>query len=355
MSKKSLRLFHFTLPLPTNNFGDDVIFLALRENFENIFEDYEVEWTTFDIHNLVTKEVIKEVNSCDLVIVGGGGLLLRGDFPDPTSGWSWNCPIELVKEIGKPLMVYSIGYNRFRNQEEFDPIFFDHLKVVIEKASLFTVRNTGSKRALDNYGVFPDKIRVNPCPSLFFNHQPTGSYQDTGRIGVNLAGDRGRFRFDNREEFYSELELFLLELIGRGYEIHFIRHGPDNCDDFLLRFSGPKAYCSMSESTGAHRHLGTYQSFDLTLAMRGHALLIPFGLHKKVVSLVSQPKLSWFLEDFVMEDTGVDINGNNFPNNLSETFEGVMASKDYYRRQDEALKRLAVVFGETNDIIRGLL
>ena len=52
--------------------------------------------------------------------------------------------------------------------------------------------------------------------------------------------------------------------------------------------------------------------------MRGHAQLIPFGLRRSIISLVSHPKLYWFLQDIDAVDWAVDVNQENVEDALVE-------------------------------------
>ena len=48
--------------------------------------------------------------------------------------------------------------------------------------------------------------------------------------------------------------------------------------------------------------------------MRGHSQMIPFGLRKNILSIVSHDKLKWFLEDIDHPEWGVDVRENDFKN-----------------------------------------
>ena len=361
MAKSKLKIFHFDLASPTGNFGDDVLFLATKDTFRNIFHDFSIEWVNYPVRNHTTDNVIKKANTCDLVVVGGGGLLLKDTNPNRYSGWQWACSTRHLEMIRKPLIIYSIGYNRFREQEEFDDVFFEHIRLTVDKAAFFSVRNTGSKRALVGYGLPSEKIVVNPCPSIFYSPKTKNDYQSKRmKIGINLAGDREHLRFD-KQLFYDNMRKVITWIQGKKCEVEFVNHSwnpQSNCQDFIDSLPGPKKVHNietMWNRGDIDRAVNLYRSMGLVIAMRGHAQMIPFGQHTKVISLISHDKLRWFLEDIGMEDTGVDVSDEDFGHSLMKLVENTISSHDYSARQETALEKLRAQFLANNKNIRELI
>ncbi len=83
--------------------------------------------------------------------------------------------------------------------------------------------------------------------------------------------------------------------------------------------------------------------------------MIPFGQGTKVISLISHNKLRWFLEDIGMEDTGVDVDKEDFGSSLIKLLDDTINSRDYSVRQEAALEKLRAQFLNNNRRIRGLL
>lgn len=362
MARNKLKIFHFVVPSPTGNFGDDALFLATKDTFRNIFHDYKIEWTDYPVRNHTTDNVITKANTCDLIIVGAGGLLLKDTNPNQYSGWQWSCSIKHLEMIKKPLIIYSIGYNRFRNQEEFDDIFFEHIKLTVDKAAFFSVRDAGSKKALMKYHLPEEKIVVNHCPSLFYETKITKEYYHgkNVKIGINLAGDRAHLRFD-KQFFYESLHGVIKDMRERGYEVHFFNHNwnpQSNCQDFIDSIPNQKTIHNietMWNRNDVDRAVNLYRSMDLIIAMRGHSQMVPFGQCKKVISLISHDKLKWFLEDVNMEDTGVDVNDEALRDKLTQLIDNTISSEDYSVRQERAMDKLRTIYLESNRKIRELI
>lgn len=335
-----MKILHFTIPSPVGNFGDDVLFYCVKQQIESIFADRKVEWINYPLRNHTTWSVVEKANSCDLVLVGGGGLMLKDTNPNTVSGWQWACSLEHLRAIRTPIVVYAIGHNRFRGQEDFDSIFVEHVGTLIDKASLFSVRNHGSRRALMNYGFSGDKIQVVPCPSIFFD---TDTYpHEARRLGFNLAGDRRDLRGVNKH-FYDELQYAVSTLFNSGWEIHFINHNwnpSSNCQDFVDCLTIP---CTVHNLDTVWDHsdlrggVNVYRGMDVVIAMRGHGQMIPFGQAVPTVSLISHDKLLWFLEDMDMIDTGIDITCNNLGESLVQLVVQANENAEWKERQAEAV------------------
>ena len=353
-----MRLFHFLVPRPSGNFGDDVLFQATKDAFCRTFGD-DIEWIDYPLRNHTTNRVIEVVNSCDAVVVGGGGLLLKDTAPNSVSGWQWACSIEHLRRISVPLIVFSIGYNRFRGQDDFDPVFFEHMQETINKAAFFSVRNSGSRQALLNSGL-TGNIFVNPCPSLFYAPRHLScTKHNTKRIAFNLAGDRQHLRFD-KDSLYSELHKCIDLLKKEGWEIHFLNHNwnpASNCQDFIDSVQDCIVHDIETNWTVEDIDHGfdVYHKMNVVVGMRGHAQLIPFGRGIPVISLISHDKLKWFLNDVDMQFTGVEANEFNMGESLFRLVRRIHTYSETRYLQQTALTKLRAQFDDNMNMLKEVI
>jgi len=63
-----------------------------------------------------------------------------------------------------------------------------------------------------------------------------------------------------------------------------------------------------------------YSLNKLIISMRGHGLMIPFGLSLPVISLTNQNKQSWFLETTGHTEWGIDVNEIFYEKLIEKTF-----------------------------------
>src|SRR5690606_6593805 len=134
------------------------------------------------------------------VVIGGGGLFLKDTNKNTVSGWQWPCSIEMLEKIKVPVVLYAVGYNRFRGQEEFEPYFRDNIVAFAEKAEYIGLRNYGSINAIKNYlpETLHSKLRYQPCMTTFLSQlYPELCEYDNKQdfIAVNAAFDRSHLRF----------------------------------------------------------------------------------------------------------------------------------------------------------------
>ena len=195
--KGSLNAFYLSA-FSNGNAGDTLLPTVLKDLIGSTLGIKK--WTCERVHKPVTLDDVAKYNKNDMIIIGGGGLFLKDTNPNQNSGWQWNCSIEMLTKIQKPLIAFAIGYNRFRGQEDFEPIFYEHIKAFVKKAAFVGLRNHGSIRAVKNYlneSALKEKIVFQPCmttlisyiyPNLF-NYRKK---KDT--IAFNCAFDRKELR-----------------------------------------------------------------------------------------------------------------------------------------------------------------
>ena len=68
-----------------------------------------------------------------------------------------------------------------------------------------------------------------------------------------------------------------------------------------------------------------------SIGMRGHAGMIPFGVGTPIISLVSHPKLRYFLEDIGHAEWGLPIFEEHLGDRLVELASAVLGDPEKYR------------------------
>lgn len=287
------------------NLGDVYLRRATREAFSTAFPG--ATFTDVEVRRIFTERDVAMLDEHDLVVVGGGGLLLRDTFPNDVSDWQWGCGVELLRSIRAPIVVYAIGYNRFRGQDDFArPLFDRHMQCLVERSAFFSVRNTGSVAAVRRYlsEDVHDRVRLSHCPSLLFPRVVPERAIGSRRIGLLLAGDRLHLRHPDRDGFASRIRA-LARGLGRHSELHVIAHQPH--DLWFLEHLGDVRHTLVDlVGRSPEEAIACYSSLDVMIGDRGHAQMIPFALGCRIVSLVSHDKLAWFLQDVGLEDHGIE-------------------------------------------------
>lgn len=346
-----MKLTHITLydekrrsyVAPNSNAGDTALSQAVRDLFEMYLP--VDSWKPISVLSPVTNKTIKYINKSSGIVLGGGGLLLRDQkgAEDNKSGWIWNCPIDQLRNINKPLLLFAIGYNRFRTQLDFDIKFRENINHVLLKSAFFSLRNSGSIRSINHYldhPLYDASIKLQPCPTtvswyiykeLLKQINKSTKSTSQNRITINMAFDREDFRYGTKKESILTSTAQTLKNIQRNYNciIDLANHKPGD-NEFCSYLKNERVVFSTTNlyQSSAIDIIKYYNKYDLAIGMRGHAQMIPFGLRKKIVSIISHDKLTWFLEDIEHPEWGVDVVEKNYSKKLKDTLTKILISPE---------------------------
>ncbi|MBO0346095.1 polysaccharide pyruvyl transferase family protein [Roseibium limicola] len=307
------------------NFGD----FALQAGQMSILRESAPDDLDFlPIHCQRTRfhpDLIDLINeTCDLFLLGGGGMIFHRPEDSSLSGWQFNISLEDLKRIRIPLAVYAIGYNPFHfDSLKLLPQAMGHLRAVQEKAALFSVRNQGSRKALMEGGLDGDRIDVIPDPGLYVPpHAFTlpGKPRAGPKIGLNWAGDRPHFRF---AEPWEKSRGNLISAICAAFErvaaqhpdlqVYFLPHLEDRIDsdvwpqfqerlgDRILNLEDAASQIYPPSLAQVGFLADCYRQMDLTIGMRGHANIVPYGMNTPILGLGSHDKVGFFLKEVGLE------------------------------------------------------
>ena len=308
-----MKLAHIGLHKP-GNAGDTMLFVAVRQLLESKIGN--VEWDLLEVHKEVDSGTVERLNMADGVIIGGGGLFLKDTNANINSGWQWNCPNWMLRKIEVPIIVFAVGYNRFRGQDEFGTCFKRNFNVLHKKAGFFGVRNSGSLQKLTEYLRWQkSKIVVQPCPTTIYGKiNPTiirakNTMQRLGRIALNMAYDRPKYRYGER---YSHVENEIAEMarwiVDNGYRLEVVCHCGNDASIIPILDSREIEFTRINLDFENYRKVYAYYiNIDLAIGARGHSQMIPFGIETPILSIISHNKLAYFLEDIGHPEWGIDI------------------------------------------------
>ena len=322
---------------PQGNAGDLVLTDAVRRCFRR--DTGPDSWHSVHVHQLFDERRLAEVNSADALIVGGGGLFLPDTAPNGNSGWQWNVPDDMLRRIDVPLVVFAVGYNMFEGQQfegqQFDSRDFSgfrdsrfrhSLRTLVERSAFFGLRNHGSVRRVQE--LLPDelagRVRWQPCPTTFTQllggpsarllggpsaRLPGEPVPAPGAVLLNCAYDRAGRRFgDSYGQFLAQLRDWVVSTRKRA-PVEYVAHCVDD-EKFVIDLRREHGITlpmiALYDRTVPEIH-DVYRRARLVVGMRGHAAMIPFGCGTPTISLISHPKLGYFLDDIERPEWGLSI------------------------------------------------
>lgn len=335
-----------TLIAPNSNAGDTLLQDATRALFDLWLGTND--WRLELLWKKANHRTIATANHCRAVVVGGGGLLLRDQkgAEESCSGWQWNCPLNQLSNIYSPLIVFGIGFNRFRSQPDYESVFNKHISATVKKSVFFGLRNKGSIKALSGYLDDPklaSRLLWQPCPStlgaFLYPRFTSPEHMTPRRMAVNIAFDRRELRFGQSENTTLSIIATALKTYSKkGWDIHLVNHKPQDVEfrAWLIKENVPHKITFLHDATPSDI-LSFYSSCSLVVGMRGHAQMIPFGLQRNVLSIISHDKIRWFLDDIDHPEWGVDVADASFADKLNSNLKN-MTSKQPEKIRNQAIK-----------------
>lgn len=303
------------------NAGDTLLPRTVRDTVDLTLAN---RWTGIHAHRMVTKSLLTHINELDGLLIGGGGLFLRDTNPNNLSGWQWSCSIDALNSIQVPIALFAVGYNRFRGQKEFKPIFRPHLERLAEKCVFIGLRNSGSIDAVKTY--LPEslhhKIRFQPCPTTLCKQlypDICNKKVDQPVIALNCAFDRIDLRLGERKDaILTQLAEAAKELSKQAGILYFSHAKSDEQMLAYLERAGVPYTLRKLYYVPPRDIVEAYSQVSLAIGMRGHAQMIPFGCGTPIISLISHDKVRWFLNDIDQPDWGVEMAAEDFKQALTE-------------------------------------
>jgi len=299
------------------NAGDIVLPIVLQDLFN---QNLSVKkWKNIHVSRTITNSLLKRINFSKMLIIGGGGLFLRDTNINQYSGWQWSCSIEKLNKINVPIIMFAVGYNRFRGQEEFDPIFSTHLNEFVKKAAFVGIRNIGSINKLKDYLESEDlkkKLTFQPCMTTLISKLYGRNFDFKTKedfIAINCAFDREELRMKDEQILHSIMRV--IKELSKKTKIKYYSHMQTD-KKILPYLNANNISYELIEFKSAHKMIEEYAKSRLVIGMRGHAQMIPFGCNTPILSIISHDKLAWFLADINHPEWGIEIHDKDFESKL---------------------------------------
>lgn len=351
---------HVTYPMQ-GNAGDTMLSKCVRQIFREHFKI--INWDICKVSDRVEERTIQKINNKDVCIIGGGGLFLPDTNENNISGWQWGISKNNLFNINIPVIVYAVGYNYFKGQKRTE-LFEQNIISLVNKAQFIGLRNQGSVSVIKE--ILPDslkeKILYQPCPTTLISKLFTLPKKIVNKkIAVNIAFDRLEKRLgENTVLILDEISQAIKEISIMGYEIILVLHcNSDSIFSIFLNNRNVKYKIVNLSYALPNEIIQFYSNIELTIGMRGHSQMIPFGVHCRILSLGTHEKMKWFLQDIEAEDWYIDVTMDiqNLKTNIVENFkqinENLSKDTDYrMKMQQEKLWRITM---ENNHLIEEII
>jgi polysaccharide pyruvyl transferase WcaK-like protein len=327
-----------------NNAGDRFLNVALRDAFSS--QIGPIDWKVRQVHRPLGGSGLAKINATGGLVIGGGGLFIRDSNPGSPSGWQWSCSVEELGQITAPIVVFAVGYNRFRGQPEFEPQFTEHLRKLVEKSVFFGLRNTGSIEAIRSYlpEELHERVILQPCPTTALRGIYPERFEahdvDTEQLSIalNCAFDRRDLRYGDREDEILTHIADAMKRLSTDFPIRYYIHV--DTDELMLPYlkrAGIECDVYYLHRMPAEDVIAAYSDPVIAIGMRGHSQMIPLGCGRPIVSLAAHDKLLYFLDDIAAPEWGIDVREGDLSDGIVDRVVGIASN---IRGVDEKIRRI---------------
>lgn len=280
-------------------------------------------------------EFVKEVNSYDLFVLGGGGFF-DAKWAYSNTGTTIDFNDSFIEGIKVPVVVNAMGYHEFFNDTtpEICEKFKVFIKKIIDKGWFISFRNDGSQNRFRNrYGDGFGNNIISVPDNGFFGVDRTKVFDtlysdDRKTIGFCITNDlfTKEFNGDLDAESFNERILGVLEKLAERYRIVLFAHTPDdvalvghyfnNLPNSVKRYNLVICpYCP--NGVGSIKEMSRYYTAcDIIVGMRFHSLILGLQLGKPTIAMANHPQISGLYEEIGLGDYIVPLNNYSYSQTL---------------------------------------
>ena len=307
---------------PQPNSGDFFLGPATKWEAENKLGT-KVEWSDYDVRARLDASTIEWMNTTfDVMVLGGGGLLLPDTNPNMESCWQWPVSSQLIPEIKIPIYVIGLGYNLFYGQKVTMPerdsnnenpsreaIFRQSLQTLVSHSYHFSMRHRGDiERLLEIIGEeYRKQITFEFCPVVGYIKKFYRAASKDGKYhAFELKDDRPfrRYKGTSQNQVYSVLKNYIQSLMDKGEPVAVMSHdGSSSFHNFLTRHN---VSVPLLDNTSMNQEniIDNYRKVKRLYCTAGHSQMTAHALDIDYFSLISHDKLEYFLKDMgIFKDT----------------------------------------------------
>lgn len=245
------------------------------------------------LHGISARDIAKECNQADMVLIGGGGFYMSYLFPLNN---------DLIRRIQKPLIVFGVGYNQNIGFRHFSKKQRESVRVLSKQAAIQTIRDYNTRDFLASCGVNSAEIMCDPA--IFLSERDAGLVQKTRKlaIGINLAR-HGWHRQKEMEQVFIKTYTQVCQKLSSRYDVEFfyMMHQPKEQMYFdALKDTG--VAISLVKTDDARELKAAYAKIDVSLSMMLHSSILAFGAGVPIVEVGYDHKNEAFMKLIGQED-----------------------------------------------------
>ncbi len=286
-----------------NNKGDYAIVLAVQELLRKNFSDCQIIDFPVETLKVYDVEVIKSLNDCDRIFIGGGGIFYSYFLP---------FDLQVIDSIEKPIYLFGLGYIKEVDAPLWPQVNVDSVLALAHKATGVGVRDFNTQRFLGENGLPLEKIQVIGDPAVLLSEKVlTEELLDSlklkgegVRIGLNLNYSGwlgfGHWREDILKAYQEVADYFIKE---HGAQIYYLQHHPGENNIYPELKIDNLLKVDLEPSQQKY----VYAQMDLVIGMMLHVGVMSFGALTPEISVAYDIRNYGFAEFIGHKELVVDL------------------------------------------------
>lgn len=304
------------------NKGDTAIVLAVQQILREHFKKSTIINFPVDILKKPQWSSLSQINTADIVIIGGGGIFYHWFTPYNTS---------FIKKIKPPLVVFGVGYIREFGAKRLSAEAKKSIAFLCSYASLVSVRDYYTKRFLTANGVPASKIRIIGDPAIFLKPKKCGFPTITQaplRIGFNLnySGWLGFGKYEKR--ILHAYETVVEKLQKKGAKLFYLMHHPDEAR--ILKKTTLKNIMIINREP--REQVFVYSQLNLVIGMMLHTAVLSFSVQTPFINIGYDIRNKNFARFIHCPELAIPVTSLSAKKLLQTTMK-VLENEDAYRKK----------------------
>lgn len=285
----------------------DVNIVVFSHNPKDTEKRHKVR--SIPIRELHKDEVFEELKKIDLFILGGGGILYDGIAETYLRDVLW------AQELNIPVMIYAVSIGPLKN-----PDSKKHVIEVLDKTDVITVRESESKRILNDLGITkPIEVTADPAlllkPRTFSKEmlKKEGISQEFNLVGFSVREPGPAAPDLNVDHYYAILanaadfmiERFDAQILFVPMELGANRD-PQHSHAVISKMLNAQRATVLKGEYSPTQVLGLVKHMSFAVGMRLHFLMFAGLQRVPFVPLPYASKVKGLLEDLEMVYTPIE-------------------------------------------------
>lgn len=297
------------------------------------------------------RSFVEDINSHDLLVVGGGGFFdVKWDYS--STGTTIDFSDSFVDSIKVPVVFNALGYHEFYDETtpEVRMRFRHFLEKIIEKGWFVSFRNDGSlSRFHKTYGsIFDDEIIKVPDNGFFCvdKESITDCFFSDERVTIGFCITNDLFTKEYNGELtaskFNERIVDVLQKLSEDYRIVLFAHTPDDVSligrlfdslpNSIKRYNIAICPFCPNGSESIKEMSRYYQACSLIVGMRFHSLILSLQLNKPSIALSNHAQIGGLFEELGLDDYIIRLNDLSFNKILYKKIRETLDSQAINRR-----------------------